>query len=211
MDGAQHGDSALTQQTVEWLNLSIKAQLNAARILLNAAQKRLASYVSESFAMSGDNANSFALSGIDFFEEYIEVAVDSNVAIAQADEALFRTNEDGVKQIGDKINALEVVLDENLLNFWVYSFFQDDKSVGLRQALRVDDETNEYASVFDNILMTKVVSQAWSELEAEFGDDKVSAGVGELIRLDCFRKLMHSEVSENHFSKIKSKILNLQR
>ena len=175
LSGHQLDDPNLTLQTVEWLNLSIKAQLNALKILFNASQQRLASYISEKLATSGEHAHSFSLSGVDFFEDYVEVSVESNVAVVEADESMFRTSEEGVKQAGDKINALEVVIDENLVNFWIYSLFQDDNSIGLRKTLRVDDKTNEYASVFDNILMTQVVSQAWNELDAEFGADKVSA------------------------------------
>lgn len=52
--------------------------------------------------------------------------------------------------------------------------FHMDHSVGLRKSLRVDDPSNEYGSMFDNVLMTQVVSQAWKELDSEFGADKVS-------------------------------------
>ena len=130
--------------------------------------------MAESFNLSGDNSNSFSFSGVDFYDEYLEIAIESKVEIEKSDESLFRTSEEGVKSVGDKINALEMIFDENLINFWSYSLFQSDKSIGLRKVLRTEDKSNEYASVFDNILMTQVVSQAWNEMETEFGKDKVS-------------------------------------
>lgn len=171
IDGQEKMDNDLLNKTLKWLNQAIEGQMIAAKFIINSAQRKLADYITQNVDMETYKGK-LSFSEIAFFEDYAEMSIISSFDVAEEGSYKVRETEALAENAGDKINAVEVVFDENIINTGLYAAFHSDADFSLRKILRVEEPENEYAKMFDTVLKTQVVGQGWNQIEEEFGKDK---------------------------------------
>jgi hypothetical protein len=171
IDGTASDDQELIKNTRVWLDAAIKGQMIAAKIIVNSAQRYISDYLTSN--LNEDTfQGSVSIDALTFTEEYAELGFVSSFDIHEGETKNIRDVDSFASEAQDDSNAIEIVFDENLINAALHSAFHSDASFSLRKTLRLEDPENEYAQMFDAILVTNVISQAWKELETEFGADK---------------------------------------
>jgi hypothetical protein len=171
VDGADQTTDELRAKVAE----VIKLQTGAIKILLDLkisqANIQLVKFLTSSIdtdQIGGD----IKLSDITFHDEYIEIGINAGYAADGEEVAEYRNTEELSESAKDTTKSVELVIDENILNTGLYSWFHENKGFSLREAVRVDDPTNEYGSMFDQVLMSQVLGQGWKEMVEEFGQEK---------------------------------------
>jgi hypothetical protein len=171
VDGEEKTGDDLKAATLKWLDEAIKAQMIVTKYILNLTQQKVAEYVTSSLDM--DNfEGTLSFSEITFYDDYLEMSVITSFLVKDEENYNTRETEALAENAGDDVNAAEIVFDENIINTGLYAAFHSDKDFSLRSILRLDDPTNEYGQMFDAVLKTQVVGQAWKEIINEFGEDK---------------------------------------
>jgi HSP20 family molecular chaperone IbpA len=171
IDGEEKTGEALHKATLAWLKNAIKAQMIVAKFVINTAQSKIEDYLTNSINLD-DYKGNLSFSEIKFFEDYIEMSLITSLTVEDEDGYKMRVNEALAENAGENENAIEVVFDENIINTGLYAAFHSDGEFGLRKVLRLDEPDNEYASMFEAVLKTQVVGQAWKEIQNEFGENK---------------------------------------
>jgi hypothetical protein len=171
IEGDQKLEDDLSQKTHEWLNAALEGQVIAAKFILNNGQKYIAEYLASSID-SSTFEGSLSFSEVKFFDDYAELGLVTSFDIQGGEDYEVRDVDGKAELAGDDRNAIEIVLDENMINSGLHTAFHHDSDFSLRSILRTDSDDNEYAATFDALLMTSVIAQGWKEIELEFGEDK---------------------------------------
>lgn len=171
IDGEEKMNDDLLDKTLKWLNSAIEGQMIAAKYIINSAQQKLADYITQNVDMETYKGK-LSFSEITFYEDYAQMSIISSFDVTEEGSYKVRETEPLAENAGDSINAVELVFDENIINTGLYAAFHSDTDFSLRKILRIDEAENEYAQMFDSVLKTQVVGQAWSQIEQEFGKDK---------------------------------------
>ena len=137
---------------------------------LNLGQSQMTDYVTENLDIESQDQD-ITMSVIEFYENYIELGIGIGFEPEEGDYKLRKTS-DLSEQAGDKTKAVEIAIDENILNTGLYTLYIKNKGFALREILRINEEDNEYGPMFDQVLKTNVLGQGWKEMEDEFGPDK---------------------------------------
>lgn len=169
--GEEKIDDDLLEKTLTWLNATIEGQMIAAKFILNGAQQKLAEYITQNVDMNTYKGK-ISFSEITFYGEYAEMSIITSYDLENEGGYKVRDTEPIAELAGDDSNAIELVFDENIINTGLYAAFHADSDFSLRKILRIEEPDNEYAQMFDTVLQTHVVGQAWKEIEKEFGKDK---------------------------------------
>lgn len=170
------GDNDITTEKLKEVaefnfNARVEVLSTLINLGLNGVNSQIADYAIENLALGNEHGDA-KLSDIKFDTDYIEFGIDTSFEKSNDDDFKFRETSSLTAQAGDKTKALELIVDENIINTGLYTIFKTNQGFSLRKALRIDDPTNEYGSMFDQVLTTTVLSQGWRQMGEEFGDDR---------------------------------------
>jgi len=93
------------------------------------------------------------LGTFDFYENYIDISFNVNVLdIGPESEKLREVSMEGAKSIST--SALELLIDENIVNTILAEMYTKDASFKLREAFGAHDPEDTYGAVVDQVLKT---------------------------------------------------------
>ena len=170
-EGDVKESDGLKEETFTWIGATLKGQMVGLKLLANSAQQYIADYI-ESTVDPESFDGKISFSGIEFFDKYAELGVLTSYSSEDDEDHKASPSKELPEGSEDSDNAVEILFDENIINSGLHSAFHGDGEFALRSLLRIDDTDNEYGAMFDAMLVTNVVGQAWKEIEEEFGKDK---------------------------------------
>lgn len=141
------------------------------KMIVNSAQSYIADYLSSTVDQETFKGK-ISFSSITFHEEFAELGVISRFDEVENEHYEGTEAKDLPKYNWDDQTAVEILFDENIINSALHSAFHNDGEFGLRDLLSIKDPNNQYSKMFDAVLVTNVISQAWKEIETEYGKNK---------------------------------------
>lgn len=171
INGEHNTDEKLLKATEEWIDAAIEGNMAVVKMIVNSAQSYIADYLSSTVDPETFKGK-ISFSSIIFHEEFAELGVISKFDEVENEHYEGTEAKDLPKYNGDDQTAVEILFDENIINSGLHSAFHNDGEFGLRDLLSIKDPNNQYSKMFDAVLVTNVISQAWKEIETEYGKNK---------------------------------------
>ena len=188
-NGEQINDEAVQKELLEFF---VNKQKNALTQKLNELIEYAQKLMSNMKLRKELGILSYSLD-FEFSDDFIEISAVTKMEMNEFTKSLFRDNSENLKLAKNEKGSVELLINENTLNYVLYSLFESEEHYGIRETFRVDDPENKYGSMISKTLQTQTLQNFWSQIVDEFGTDK------DLDAQCNFGKSSNSNISKSIF------------